>query len=56
MQILAQEQGPCELRRSDVVKFFVVESLHSDPSHRLDTDVRIFMDLFNGLMSLFFQW
>jgi hypothetical protein len=39
-----------------LVGFLVVEPAHPGSSLRLDTGARIFLDLFQDLMALFFQW
>jgi len=45
-----------ELIIDQLVGFLVVESIHPGSSSRLDTSARIFLDLFQDLTVLCFQW
>jgi hypothetical protein len=45
-----------ELSVAQLVGFLVVKPAHPGLSPRLDIGARIFLDLFQDLMVLFFQW
>jgi hypothetical protein len=44
------------LSKAQLVGFLVVEPIHPGLSSRHDTGARIFLDLFQDLTTLFFQW
>jgi hypothetical protein len=46
----------CELIIDQLVGFLVVEPTHLSLSPQLDTDAHIFLDLFQDLTAMCFQW
>jgi hypothetical protein len=54
-----QDKYPYKARidhRSELVRFLVVEPAHPGSGPRLGTDAHIFIDLFQALTALCFQW
>jgi hypothetical protein len=51
-----EEPWKCELSLAQLVRFLVVEPVHLGLSPRLGMGARIFLNLFQDLTALCFQW